>query len=65
MKFLNTLRHRMRKSLISNQSGQGATEYILLLVVVVGLVMAFKKPITEKFLGTVDKVGSKMDEVSN
>ena len=41
MKFLNTLRNRVRKSLIANQSGQGATEYILLLVVVVGMVVAF------------------------
>ena len=65
MKFLNTLRNRMRKNLFKNQSGQGATEYILLLVVVVGLVMAFKKPITDKFLGSVDKLGSKMDSVTN
>jgi hypothetical protein len=65
MKFLSTLRNRLRKSSINNQLGQGATEYILLLVVVVGLVMAFKKPITEKFLGTVDKVGTKMDDVVN
>lgn len=64
MKFLSTLRNRLRKNLIKNQSGQGATEYILLLVVVVGLVMAFKKPITDKFLGSVDKVGQKMDEVT-
>lgn len=30
------------KKLIKNQSGQGATEYILLLVVVVALVVLFK-----------------------
>lgn len=30
------------KKLIKNQSGQGATEYILLLVVVVALVVMFK-----------------------
>lgn len=52
MKFLNTLRNRIRKNLIKNQSGQGATEYILLLVVVVGMVVAFgpkiKKAIGDK-----------------
>lgn len=32
---------KLRKNLINNQSGQGATEYILLLVVIVGLVMMF------------------------
>jgi Flp pilus assembly pilin Flp len=52
MKFLSTLRNRLRKNLVKNQSGQGATEYILLLVVVVGMVVAFgpkiKTAITEK-----------------
>lgn len=52
MKFLNMLRTRIRKNLIQNQSGQGATEYILLLVVVVGMVVAFgpkiKKAISDK-----------------
>ncbi|MEK2689543.1 Flp1 family type IVb pilin [Bdellovibrio sp. GT3] len=33
------------KNLLKNKQGQGATEYILLLVVVVGLVMIFKKDI--------------------
>ncbi|QDK43780.1 Flp1 family type IVb pilin [Bdellovibrio sp. HCB185ZH] len=33
------------KNLLKNKRGQGATEYILLLVVVVGLVMIFKKDI--------------------
>ena len=33
------------KKLIKNESGQGATEYILLLVVVVALVMLFKNQI--------------------
>jgi Flp pilus assembly pilin Flp len=52
MKFLSTLRNRLRKNLVKNQSGQGATEYILLLVVVVGMVVAFgpkiKSAITKK-----------------
>lgn len=41
MKLLSSLRNRMRKNLFKNDRGQGATEYILLLVVVVGVVMAF------------------------
>lgn len=41
MKLFTTLRNRMRANLLKNNSGQGATEYILLLVVVVGLVVAF------------------------
>lgn len=41
MKLMTTLRNRLRKNLLKNQSSQGATEYILLLVVIVGLVMMF------------------------
>lgn len=41
MKLFTTLRNRMRANLLKNNRGQGATEYILLLVVVVGLVVAF------------------------
>ncbi len=52
MKLITTLRNRLRKNLLKNQSGQGATEYILLLVVIVGLVMAFgpriKKAMSDK-----------------
>ena len=47
MKYLSNLRTRLRANLINNKKGQGATEYILLLVVVVGLVLAFKKPIMD------------------
>jgi Flp pilus assembly pilin Flp len=63
MKFLSTLRNRLRKNLIKNQSGQGATEYILLLVVVVGLVVAFKKPITDAIKSKTTALESKMEEV--
>jgi hypothetical protein len=50
MKFLSKARAGLK--LIKNNAGQGATEYILLLVVIVGLVVAFKKPI-------MDAVGKK------
>lgn len=42
------------KKLLKNKSGQGATEYILLLVVVVALVVLFK-----------DKIKSAMDSKLN
>ncbi len=52
MKYLSALRNKMRTSLIKNNRGQGATEYILLLVVVVGMIVAFgpkiKKAISDK-----------------
>ena len=38
------------KGLLKNKSGQGATEYILLLVVVVALVLLFK----DKIRGTME-----------
>ena len=63
MKFLSNLRNRLRKNLLKNHAGQGATEYILLLVVVVGLVLAFKKPISDKFGESVGKLGTKMNKL--
>ncbi len=42
------------RKLLKNQSGQGATEYILLLVVVVSLVLIFKKDIQS---AVQDKIG--------
>lgn len=50
------------KKLLKNERGQGATEYILLLVVVVGLVVLFKDQIKE----TVDsKVGELRESISS
>lgn len=52
MKLLSKIRNKLRTNPIKNNRGQGATEYILLLVVVVGLVVAFgpkiKKAINDK-----------------
>lgn len=45
------------KNLLKNKRGQGATEYILLLVVVVALVLLFK----DKIRGTME---GKLDELS-
>ena len=64
MKLFSNLRNKIRASLIANNRGQGATEYILLLVVVVGLVLAFKKPIMEKMQNKVGDLGNAMDKVT-
>lgn len=37
----------LMKQMIQDESGQGATEYILLLVVIVGLSLAFRKSIMQ------------------
>jgi hypothetical protein len=50
------------KKLLKNQSGQGATEYILLLVVVVGLVMLFKKDI-QSIIST--KIGDLKNDIGS
>lgn len=64
MKFLSKMRAGLRKNLLKNQSGQGATEYILLLVVVVGLVIAFKKPIMDAVTKKASGVATDMDKVT-
>ena len=64
MKFLSNLRNRLRKSLIQNNKGQGATEYILLLVVVVGLVLLFKDKIRKQMDTKVGELGQSMDQVT-
>lgn len=49
------------KNFLKNERGQGATEYILLLVVVVGLVMIFK----DKIQTTVkDKISSLSSDIT-
>lgn len=52
------------KKLFKNQSGQGATEYILLLVVVVSLVMIFKKDIQSAVQGKIDDLKSGIGSVN-
>ena len=50
---------------LKNQKGQGMVEYILLLVVVIGLVFAFKGKITAKFNDVMGKTETGMDSVVN
>ncbi len=51
------------KKLWKDESGQGATEYILLLVVIVGIIIVFKEPIKNAVMGKVQDLQSAMDQV--
>jgi hypothetical protein len=58
MKLFSVLRNRLRADLLKNKRGQGATEYILLLVVIVGLVVTFGPKIKATMntkMGDLDK----------
>jgi Flp pilus assembly pilin Flp len=50
------------KSLWKDESAQGATEYILLLVVVVTLAFMFKKQITDAVSGRLSNISSSMGD---
>lgn len=63
MKLITPLRNRLRKNLINNRSGQGATEYILLLVVIVGLVMLFGPKIKNAMSTKMDELDSSIQSV--
>lgn len=52
------------KKLFKNQSGQGATEYILLLVVVVALVLMFKGKIKETMEGKIGDLQGMINQVT-
>ena len=51
------------KKLWQDESGQGATEYILILVVVVAIVMAFKGKIIGIIEGRTGEMGEKLGKV--
>ena len=59
MKKLTNFFKRSMKS----ESGQGATEYILLLVVIVGLVMIFGPKIKEVVGKKVSELGTNIDAI--
>lgn len=48
----------MMKQMIQDESAQGATEYILLLVIVVGLAAVFKKPIMDAVRSKTEALGT-------
>ena len=47
---------------LKDESAQGATEYILLLVAVVAMVMVFKGKILEKVNVVMDKLSGEIDK---
>lgn len=49
------------KSLWKDESAQGATEYIMLLVVVVGLALMFKDRIMKQVEGLINDLSTKLD----
>lgn len=53
------------KKLWRNESGQGATEYILLLVVIVGLVMLFKNDISRIVKDKVQSLGADIQSITS
>lgn len=52
------------KKLWKDESGQGATEYILLLVVIVGIIIVFKQPIKDAVMQQVTKLQEAMGQVT-
>lgn len=50
------------KKLLKDESAQGATEYILLLVVVVGLLLTFRKQIIQIVSGKVSNLGNEINQ---
>ena len=52
------------KNIWNDESGQGATEYILLIVVVIAAVAAFKDPILDALSGKMDQIRSSMDDIT-
>lgn len=54
----------LAKKLWQDESGQGATEYILLLVIVVAVALLFRGQIGEMVNGKLSELGSGMGEIS-
>jgi hypothetical protein len=48
---------------MSDQSGQGMLEYILLVVVIVGLVLFLKEPLKTQVDSIKDKLGSSIGDI--
>lgn len=52
------------KNFWADESGQGTAEYVLLIAIVVGLVIAFKEPIMSAMKGQIDKVTGNIENFS-
>lgn len=55
------LAKRLKRKL-GNQSGQGMTEYILLIVIVLAIATVFRDPITRAVQSKVDQVGTSISD---
>ncbi len=64
MKMLKNLRNRLRKNMTNNERGQGATEYILLLTVLVAMVVMFKDKIRTQFDKKVGELSTQMEDAT-
>jgi hypothetical protein len=64
-KFKEGFKVKRLKKVLKNQRGQGMLEYVLLLTIIVGLVMAFKDPITNIFKGATDNLTQTTGQVFN
>ncbi len=53
------------KQIWKDESGQGATEYILMLVVVVGIAIAFKEPIKNIISEKTIELGSEVSSFTS
>lgn len=60
MKMISNASKSLLKSLWKDESAQGATEYILLLVVVVTLAFIFKDKIKAAVISRLDNIGGEM-----
>ena len=60
--MLAKLRNRLRTNMLKNNRGQGATEYILLVAVVVGIVMLFGPKIKQNLGQTTNDLSDKIGQ---
>ena len=52
------------KSMVRGEKGQGTAEYVLLLVILIGLIITFKGTIKEKVGNIVNQISSGMDQAA-
>lgn len=64
MSLFTSLKNRLRKNLIKNEGGQGTTEYIMLVVVVIALIVIVGPRIKAKISEKMGQVETGMDEVN-
>lgn len=63
MKILNTIKAKFIE-ILKDESGQGTTEYILILVAIVGVAMLFKEKITSVLESKLNSVRDGIEGVT-